>query len=151
MKKLSPRTLQNLELHNQESADSKDANILALDYGEKFCGLAFSPDGVCAFPLEVVETEKMEERVKELLNKKHALGPDRRCVQKLVIGLPILPDGRENKLCGVIRTIAKKLEKSVPIEFVNERFSSKSVLPQKADRIDDLSAVKILEFSFAKK
>jgi RNase H-fold protein (predicted Holliday junction resolvase) len=144
MKKLSLQTLQNLELQNQEKNTSSEAkNILALDYGEKFCGFAFSPDGICAFPLEVIETEKIEARTKELLNKK--------CVQRMVIGLPILPDGKENKLCGIIRELAKKFEPLVSIEFINERYSSKLVLPQKADRIDDFAAVKILEFSFAKK
>jgi RNase H-fold protein (predicted Holliday junction resolvase) len=144
MKKISPQILQNLELQNQEKSSSQNVkNILALDYGEKFCGLAFSPDGICTFPLEVVPTEKIEEKMKEVLNKK--------CVQGLVVGLPILPNGQENKLCGIIREFVKQFEALVPVEFVNERFSSKLVLPQKADRIDDFAAVKILEFSFSKK
>jgi RNase H-fold protein (predicted Holliday junction resolvase) len=144
MKKISPRTLQNLELQNQEIAPSPEGkNILALDYGEKFCGLAFSPDGVCTFPLEVVETGLIEERMKEIMNNKS--------VHKLVVGLPLFPDGKENKLCGVIRIFAKKFETLVPVEFINERYSSKLVVPQQADRIDDFAAVKILEFSFAKK
>ncbi len=144
MKKISPQTLQNLELQNQGKTSSRNVkNILALDYGEKFCGLAFSPDGVCAFPLEVVPTENIEETMKEVLNKKS--------VQRLVVGLPILPSGQENKLCGTIRIFVKPFEKIVPVEFINERFSSKLVLPQKANRIDDFAAVKILEFSFSKK
>ena len=152
MKKIPSRTLQNLELQNQEKALNKGArNILALDWGEKFCGLAFSPDGVCALPLEVVKTEEIEEWINNFVNNKHALDPDRGCVQKIIIGLPLFPDGKENKLCRVIREFAKKLEPLAEIEFINERYSSKLVLPQEADRIDDFAAVKILEFSFAKK
>jgi len=144
MKKISPRTLQNLELQNQEKTTSPEAkNILALDYGEKFCGLAFSPDGICAFPLEVVETGVIEKRMKEIMNNKS--------IHSLIIGLPLFPDGKENKLCGVIRIFAKKFESLVPVEFINERYSSKLVIPQQEKRIDDFAAVKILEFSFAKK
>ena len=144
MKKISPQTLQNLELQNQEKTASPNVkNILALDYGEKFCGLAFSPDGVCTFPLEVVPTGNIEKKMKEVLNNK--------CIQNLVVGLPILPNGQENKLCGVIRIFVKPFKALLPVEFINERFSSKLVLPQKANRIDDFAAVKILEFSFSKK
>ncbi len=144
MKKIPSPLLRNLEAQNQARSSFKGIPpILALDYGEKFCGLAFSPDGVCALPLEVVKTPEIEKRIRDIVNKKS--------VQSMVIGLPLLPDGKENKLCGVIRQFAKKIEDLAPVTFINERFSSKSVIPQKTERIDDFAAVKILEFSFAKK
>ena len=121
---------------------AKKSPILALDYGEKFCGLAWSPDGVVVFPLEVVATEKAREKILELYKTK-------KC-QQLVIGLPISGDGSENKVCQKIRNFAGFLGIE-NIEFVNERNSSQETFfrgksNQPKQRIDDLAAARILEY-----
>lgn len=144
MKKLDHRALQNLELQNHQTSEAKQKSILALDYGEKFCGFAFSPDGVCVFPLEIIPTQSFQERIFDLLNKKY--------VHVLIVGLPLQNDNSENETCQLIRAEIKKLNLEIPVVFVNERSSSESVhAPEKNERHDDLAAAKILEFYLAQK
>ncbi|MCF7905644.1 RuvX/YqgF family protein [Candidatus Gracilibacteria bacterium] len=136
--------LASLEAQNEGEYSKKNTlqNVLGVDFGKKFCGLAFSPDGMCIIPLEVVETSHIESRIQQILRAKK--------IQTIVFGLPILPDGRENSLCADIRQLAGKLQSLSRIEFVNERFSSQTVV-SRAKRKDDLAAVRILEFAFSKK
>ena len=149
-KKLSKTILQSMEQINaaknevypERSRGTKKSPILAFDYGEKFCGLAWSPDGVVVFPLEIVETAKAREKILELYKVK-------KC-QQLVIGLPISGDGSENQVCQKIREFAKSLDIE-NIEFVNERNSSQETFfrgksNQPKQRIDDLAAARILEY-----
>ncbi|MBT3349282.1 Holliday junction resolvase RuvX [bacterium] len=144
MKKLTPRDLENLAL--QSAAPKKKIPAIGLDLGEKFCGLAWSPDGVVALPIEAVPIENLDaalERAREKFEEKNPV---------LVVGLPVSGDGSENLWCQEIRKIAKNLAKKFTIELVDERGSSQAVLfsaenkSDRAERIDDLAAVKILEF-----
>ncbi len=156
-KKLSKTILQSMEQINtaqnevypERSRGTKKSPILAFDYGEKFCGLAWSPDGVVVFPLEIVETAKAREKILELYKAK-------KC-QQLVIGLPISGDGTENNVCQKIRNFATALRGTAGfldienIEFVNERNSSQETFfrgksNQPKQRIDDLAAARILEY-----
>ncbi|MCF7830929.1 Holliday junction resolvase RuvX [Candidatus Gracilibacteria bacterium] len=142
-KPVNSRLLQNLELQNKSVGKKIAQNILGLDFGQKFCGLAFSPDGVCVVPLEVVATTNILERIKEISEAKN--------IQKIVLGLPLEKDGTNNKWCEEILLFAKKLTKTIPLEFVNERSSSQNIINTKKERIDDLAAAKILEFYLDKK
>jgi len=142
-KPVNNRLLRNLELQNTSVKKIVSQNILGLDFGEKFCGLAFSPDGVCVVPLEVINTKNTFMRIKDLAKEKN--------IQKIVCGLPLERDGTTNPWCEEIRIFAKKLTTITPVEFINERFSSQNILTAKKERIDDLAAVKILEFYLNKK
>jgi len=113
-------------------------NILAIDYGSKNIGLAWCDTGIGA-PLpfgiakSAVEVEKIviEERI-----------------DKVVIGLPIGIDGKENANTERIRKFGDGLadKTGVSVEYFDERFSS-----QAADRMgagvsrDEKSAMIILE------
>lgn len=124
---------------------AKLSPILAFDYGEKMSGLAWSPDGIVVFPIEVIEN-KSSEWMREILEKTYT---EKKC-QQLVIGLPISGDGTENSICKTIRNFAKSLEIK-DIAFVNERNSSQEVISsrksrEKNERIDDLAAARILEY-----
>ncbi len=138
MKKIDPKILQNLEQENQAVKQHVSQVVLALDYGEKFCGLAWTPDGIMVFPLGVFATEQITGEMQKIIQNKK--------VEKLILGLPISSDGGENEVCKKIRSFSKKFEGLLPFEFINERFSSQKVITSDKERIDDLAAAQILEF-----
>lgn len=146
-KKVSREQLLNLAVQQERTskvAPIKAASVLALDYGEKFCGLAIAPDGVTVLPAAVVQTEKIDSALQSLLTDYQ--------VKTLVIGLPLSSDGTENHICQQIRAFSADIasrHKNLDIELVNERFSSQAVLSPNKDRIDDLAAMQILEFYLA--
>lgn len=138
-KKFSFRQQQELSLRNTKKNISQEKNILALDYGEKYCGLAFSPDGICALPMAIIPTDEISSFLKKILFEKK--------IQKIIFGLPLQQDGSENELCQKIRAFAKQWEPDGTVAFVNERDSSKSDIPISSnERNDDLAAARILEF-----
>ncbi len=143
-KKINKVFLQNMEQINAGQNPAKISPILALDYGEKISGLAWSPDGVVVFPLKVVET-KSRENLAKIVEKTYE---EKNC-QQLVIGLPISGDGTENEICHKIRNFAGFLGIK-NIAFVNERNSSQEVFFRgkkgEKKRIDDLAAARILEY-----
>lgn len=143
-KSIKSRALEDLTLRNADISKGKEQNLLAIDFGEKFCGLAFSPDGVVVLPMKVVKNENWEKEVIELLNKK--------CVQKIIIGLPLSSDGTQTDWCRRIRKETEFLREFTKIEWINERFSSKNISAlSNKKRTDDLAAAQILEFYLAKK
>ncbi|NCP67907.1 pre-16S rRNA-processing nuclease YqgF [bacterium] len=146
-KKISAKALFDLsvrhEHHKSDKSLSKEA-ILALDYGEKFCGFAIAPDGQTVLPAAVVRRAELESALESLVTTY--------AVKRLVIGLPLSSDGSENHICSQIQTLAQRLRKvfvNIKIELVNERFSSQTVLSPDNDRIDDLAAMQILEYYIA--
>lgn len=123
-------------------------NILAIDYGQKRIGLAWVDiDLKVVVPFGVIETRlpsgKPREWMKELINL-----IQRENIGKLVIGLPLGLDGKENANTEKIRQVAATLQEQIdiPIEFFDERFSS-----HQADRTeggvsrDEKAAMVILE------
>lgn len=142
MKYSEKRMIENLTLQN--NAPQKQAGvfpILAIDYGQKYTGIAYSPDGIVVIPLAVVLTNHLTDRIKQLTEEKK--------IKKIVVGLPLEKDGNENPLSQEIRSFFKETGTDMGIEFVNERFSSQNIAisTQKGKpRIDDLAAAQILEF-----
>jgi len=144
MKKINSQFLKNLELQNELQPQIViQENILALDYGQKFCGLAFLENGV-VLPLGVVPRDEILAVIQREITIRN--------IKKIIIGLPISDNGSENEICAEIRKFSENLETLVPFEFINERFSSQNtVFSEKNERIDDLAAAQILEFYLAKK
>ena len=93
-------------------------NLLAIDYGDKRIGLAWAQTGLdVILPYGLIEGGVKE--LTSLIKKEH--------IDKLVIGLPIgLESQEENMNTKKVRKFADKLKKetNLPIEFVDERFSS---------------------------
>ena len=92
-------------------------NILAIDYGDKRIGLAWMQTGLdVILPYGLIEGGIKELVI--LIKKEH--------IDKLVIGLPIGLESQENMNTKKVRKFADKLKKetNLPIEFVDERFSS---------------------------
>jgi RNase H-fold protein (predicted Holliday junction resolvase) len=122
-----------------KNIEQKNYPILSIDYGEKFCGIAWSPDAITSLPLQVVPTNTAKKIVQTLINQKK--------IQTLVLGLPTAPDGGENHICEMTRKFAQNFcSKKKQIIFVNERGSSQATLKRKNNRIDDQAALNILKY-----
>ena len=157
MKKIPDRLLKSLEMENASGGADSQGGILAIDYGAKFCGSAFSPDGVCALGLGVFAREGFENTVINMIQDKN--------IKTVVFGLPVSGDGSENEVCVAVRDFAGELERAFGIEparskpsfvFVNERDSTKNIISSRKekhrkDRNDDLSAVRILSYFLSMK
>ena len=148
--KINSKILLDLEMQNENLAfffnKSIEFPILAIDYGEKFSGLAYSPDGICCLALKTVAADDLLNSLdQEILLKNPKI---------IVLGLPLSQDQQENHICAKIRKFEKKLNKLYPkikTVLTNERFSSQNViksrkLKHKNQRIDDLAASQILSF-----
>lgn len=91
-------------------------NILGVDYGKKRIGLAWVDTAMnVVLPYGVLEKP---EAVAELVKKER--------IEKVVIGLPIGLDGKENENTKNVRAFAEGLRTTigVPMEFIDERFTS---------------------------
>ena len=119
-------------------------NILSVDFGTKNIGLAWADTGIGAvLPYGLIKEEKFKTKLDQLAD---IIEVEK--IDKVVIGLPMNLNGGENKNTERIRKFAEDLKGkiSVPIEFMNEMFTS-----QQADRMggdasrDEKSAMVILE------
>ena len=113
-------------------------NILAIDYGSKNIGLAWCDTGIGA-PLPFGIAKNIFDIIKIISDEK---------IDKVIVGLPIGIDGKENANTERIRKFGGEIKDKtkVSVEFFDERFSS-----QAADRMgagvsrDEKSAMIILE------
>lgn len=93
-------------------------NILAIDYGKKNIGLAWCDTGIGApLPYGIIKDQKIGD-LAELINEEK--------IDRVVIGLPLGLDGKENANTAKVRDFGKKLESQIKarIEFFDERFTS---------------------------
>lgn len=95
--------------------------ILAIDYGLKRCGIAVTdPLQIIATGLTTVETPKLMKFVKEYTATE--------TVEKVIIGMPLNLDDSDTDATPLVRKFIEAFKKhlpSIPIEEVDERFSSK--------------------------
>ena len=97
--------------------------IAAIDFGLKRIGIALSDDRKkLALPFKVVEGGK-----RAVANTQNALKPKLHEIEKILIGLPLLMSGKEGEMAHAATQFGNALEKalSIPIEFCDERLSSK--------------------------
>ena len=95
---------------------------LAIDIGEKRCGLAISDSrGNIATPLDVVPLSDVVNRSGTFAEVLDEYQPD-----MIVCGLPVSLSGEEGRQAHRIRTIAGQITKScaIPHTFADERLSS---------------------------
>ncbi len=96
--------------------------ILAIDWGEKYIGLAISdPLRIIAQGLDVWEIKDEEDfinRLKKLIESYK--------VNEIVLGYPISLRGHGNEKTKKIQCIAERIKNAVnlPIKFIDERFST---------------------------
>ena len=119
-------------------------NILAVDFGTRRMGLAWVDTGLkIVLPFGVISGKNLAEISQNLIKFVKAEKAD-----KIIFGLPLTQQGEECANTKRVRNFVEDIKKqiSVPIEFVDERFSS-----QAADRLggeasrDEKSAMLILE------
>lgn len=137
MKKISQNQLYSLELQNEHVHKTPQQKpLLALDWGEKFCGLAWTPDGQVCLPLGIFKRTQIEDMINKFAQEKK--------ITKIIVGLPISGDGTENHICKSIREFVKN-SIHISSEWSNERGSSQATISPDKNRIDDLAAIQILE------
>jgi len=127
--------------------------ILAIDYGSKRTGLAITDPGqIIASPLETVPTHELMHYLQAYF--------DREQVELVVVGHPRQMDNSESESMKQIRFFVgafKKRFREIPVEWEDERFTSKMAMDamiaggvKKSDRkvkgnVDRVSAALILQ------
>ncbi len=116
--------------------------ILGVDYGSKRVGLAISDElGMLARELEVVDSKKCLERIKELL--------ERETISKVVVGLPLGMGGQDTQKTTEVRKFVEFLagKIAVPVETFDERMTTQMArsIPGGQKDVDSLAAQMILQ------
>jgi putative transcription antitermination factor YqgF len=116
-------------------------NILSIDYGERYLGLAVRTDKTTIpIPVAVIDRKKDNtmKTIKDYI--------DTYIINQIVIGYPIGLNNSENRMTNLVNNfIEDLLNLNVQIHKIDERLSSKLFKNNESDRIDDLSALAILE------
>ena len=105
------------------SRETKET-ILGIDYGLTNTGLALSIDGIVS-PLKIVNSKNFnffQSEIASLITKYK--------IKKIVIGIPLSYDGKDNKQSLIVRQTVNNLKKyiKVPFIYVNEYGSTQSFL-----------------------
>ena len=95
--------------------------ILAIDYGNKRSGIAVTdPLKLIATRLETVNTDKLWEYLAEYFRKEE--------IERLVIGYPRQMNNQASDAVRYVNPFVKRFQKiypEIPVELVDERFTSK--------------------------
>jgi len=120
-------------------------NILSIDYGARYVGLALKKSSAnIGFPLKIID-QKLNNLHDELENK-----IKENEINLIVVGYPLGLNKQMNRMTAVVDEFIDSLAFNIPIEKIDERFTSNIVSKRNIERNDDLSALEILE-SFLKK
>lgn len=96
------------------------SRILSIDYGKKRTGIAVSdPLRIIANGLTTVQTAELKKFIADYLGREQ--------VGQVVIGLPTQADGSPSENQARVRQFCawfKKVYPEIPIEFMDERFTS---------------------------
>ena len=129
------------------------SRLLSIDYGKKRTGLAVSdPLQIIANGLTTVKTSELFDFLEEYLSKED--------VSCIIVGLPIQMSGEPSENMKRVEPFVNRLRKlypDIPVEYFDERFSSKMAqqamlrggLKKSARRnkelVDEISATIILQ------
>ena len=116
-------------------------NLLAIDYGERFIGIAIRTlKTTIPIPLKVIDSKK------ETINKSIQQIIKEYDINEIIIGYPIGLNNSENRMTKLVNIFIEEIDKfNIPIYKIDERLSSKLFSDGSNERIDDLSALEILE------
>ena len=117
-------------------------NLLGIDYGERYIGIAIKHEELnIPYGHKIIDTKKnnIHKELGVIINNKN--------INKIVIGYPIGLNTNKTRMSNnVDEFIENILQKyNIPIEKIDERMTSKLIKNNKNKRVDDLSAVQILE------
>ncbi len=116
-------------------------NILSIDYGERYLGLAVRTEKT-TIPIPVTVIDSKKQNVLKAINE----NIENYNVSKIVIGYPIGLNNSENRMTNLVNNFIEELiNLNVQVHKIDERLSSKLFKNNENDRIDDLSALEILE------
>jgi len=116
-------------------------NILSIDYGERYLGLAIrTVKTTIPIPLSVIDVKKAN-KLKVITDYVEKYN-----INLIVIGYPIGLNNSENRMTNLVNSFTNDLTiLNLQIHKIDERLSSKIFNNTDSDRIDDLSALEILE------
>jgi len=116
-------------------------NILSIDFGERYLGIAVRTEKtIIPIAINVIDSKKDEpiSAVEKYVNKYQ--------IQLVVVGYPIGLNSSENRMTNLVDQFIKELDTlNLEVHKIDERLSSKLFNNNKSERIDDLSALEILE------
>jgi len=116
-------------------------NILSIDYGERYLGLAVRTyKTTIPIPVTVIDSKKQNvlKAINEYIENYN--------VSTIVIGYPIGLNNSENRMTNLVNSFVEELMNlNVQVHKIDERLSTKLFKNNENDRIDDLSALEILE------
>ena len=116
-------------------------NILSIDFGERYLGIAVRTEKtIIPIAINVIDSKNDEpiSAVKKYVNEYQ--------IQLIVVGYPIGLNSSENRMTNVVDQFIKELDTlNLEVHKIDERLSSKLFNNNKSERIDDLSALEILE------
>ena len=116
-------------------------NLLAIDYGERFLGIAIRTlKTTIPIPLRVIDSkkEKINKSIQQIIKEYD--------INEIIIGYPIGLNNSENRMTKLVNKFIEEIGKfNIPVYKIDERLSSKLFSDGSKDRIDDLSALEILE------
>ena len=116
-------------------------NILSIDYGERYLGLAVRTDKT-TIPIPVTVIDSKKQNVLKAINEYI----ENYNVSTIVVGYPIGLNNSENRMTNLVNSFVEELlNLNVQVHKIDERLSSKLFKNNENDRIDDLSALEILE------
>ena len=116
-------------------------NILSIDYGERYLGLAVRTDKT-TIPIPVTVIDSKKQNVLKAINE----NIENYNISTIVIGYPIGLNNSENRMTNLVNSFVEELiNLNVQVHKIDERLSSKLFKNNENDRIDDLSALEILE------
>ncbi|GGX75930.1 Holliday junction resolvase RuvX [Massilia dura] len=120
--------------------------LFGFDFGIKRIGVAMGNTMIGqASPLAVIESIDNQSRfaaIQALIDK---WGPT-----QFIVGLPLYPDGAEHEMTARCRRFANQLHGrfGIPVELVDERYSSAVLSAKRGELIDDRAAAVILQQYF---
>lgn len=118
-------------------------NVLGIDFGERYIGCAISTTKTkLPFALKVIDT-KLSNIVESLTSI-----IDSYEVTKIVIGYPIGLNNNETRMSNLVDNFINEIlapNFGLDVIKVDERMTSTLITKSKKDRIDDISALQILE------
>jgi len=120
--------------------------ILGFDFGLKRIGVAMGNTLIRqAAPLAVISAQANDVRFAEIAALIEKWGPTR-----FVVGLPSHPDGTAHDMTARCRKFANQLHGrfNLPVELVDERYSSAVIQARRGEIIDDRAAAIILQQYF---
>lgn len=94
--------------------------IIAIDYGKKRTGIAVTdPNKIIANGLTTIDTQQLLSFLKDYVSHE--------AVERIVVGLPVQPNGQPSENQARVVKFVAKLEHmlpNVPVDYYDERFTS---------------------------